>query len=141
MLSDYEISSDASRMDFERIHRWLTSSYWTPGISRERVEKGAAGSSLLLGAFLDGVQVAYLRVISDKTSFAWICDVIVDEDHRGRGIGKALVRAALADPEHKGLRRWVLATKDAHAIYASAGFEPLPEPGRWMIFKPVVGEL
>lgn len=130
----YEISADRSRLDFDRIHAWLTGSYWSPGVSREKCVRGAANSSLVLGAFFNGEQVGYLRVVSDKASFAWICDVWVEEEHRGKGVAHQLVRAALADPEHEGLRRWLLATKDAHDIYAACGFEPLASPERWMMF-------
>ena len=82
------------------------------------------------------VQVGYMRVISDKATFAWICDVFVAEAHRGQKIAGAMVRFAQAHPDHKGLRRWVLATRDAHPVYAGVGFTPLPEPARWMIYLP-----
>lgn len=131
----YEISSDRTRIDFERVHSWLSSSYWSPGVSRERVEQAARGSSLVLGAYLDGTQVAYLRVVSDRTTFAWICDVWVDDDHRGLGIAKAIVRSAMADPDHADLRRWVLATRNAHPVYAACGFQPLPKPESWMVIQ------
>ena len=74
-----------------------------------------------------------MRVISDRTTFAWLADVYVDAPHRGKGIGKAMVRYALDHSEHQGLRRWVLATKDAHGVYEECGFEPIPNPERWMI--------
>jgi GNAT superfamily N-acetyltransferase len=131
----YELDDDISRLDFARVHGWLTGSYWSPGISRDRVEKAARGSSLVLGAYCDNQQAGYLRVVSDCATFAWICDVWVDEPHRKRGLAKAMLRAALAHPDHQGLRRWVLATRDAHAIYAEAGFKPLPEPQRWMVIR------
>jgi len=134
-MSALEITSDIDRIDFARLHSWLTTAYWSPGVRRERVERAAKNSSLVLGAFLDGVQVGYLRVVSDKTTFAWICDVWVDAAHRGKGIAKELVRAALAHPEHQGLRRWVLATTNAHEIYKECGFEALPQPEKWMCLK------
>jgi GNAT superfamily N-acetyltransferase len=133
---EFEIDDDLSRIDFERVHCWLASSYWSPGISREKVEKAAANSAMVIGGYRNGVQAGYLRVISDKTTFAWICDVFVDEDHRGLGLARGMVRYAQAHPDFQGLRRWVLATKDAHSVYASAGFIPLPEPQRWMIYFP-----
>ena len=139
----YEIDDSRSRIDFVRVHSWLTGSYWSPGITEEKVQCAAAGSSLVIGAYLPsdnendgGVQAGYMRVISDKATFAWICDVFVDEAHRGQKIASAMVNFALAHPEHQGLRRWALATRDAHPVYAGVGFIPLPEPARWMIHYP-----
>jgi GNAT superfamily N-acetyltransferase len=132
----YELDENRERLDFARVHGWLTTSYWSPGVSRERVEKAAGGSSLVIGAYKDGEQVGYLRVVSDKTNFAWLCDVFVDEAHRGQGIAKAMVRYALEHPEHQGLRRLVLATRDAHGVYQEVGFEPLPSPEMWMYHAP-----
>lgn len=129
----YELDDDLSRLDLGRVHGWLTSSYWSPGVTREIVERAAKGSSLVVGAYVGNEQVGYLRVVSDKATFAWIADVWVDELHRGHGLARAMVKFALDDPRHQGLRRWVLATRDAHEIYAACGFEALPEPQRWMI--------
>lgn len=135
-FGDYEIDEDRERLDFERVHGWLTTTYWSPGIFREKVERAARGSSLVVGAYRDGEQVGYLRIISDRATFAWVCDVFVDEAHRGRGLARAMVQYALNHPEHQGLRRWVLATLDAHGVYREVGFEPLPSPERWMIYAP-----
>ncbi|HEX5323398.1 MAG TPA: GNAT family N-acetyltransferase [Capsulimonadaceae bacterium] len=134
----YELSTDLKRIDFECVHGWLAGSYWSPGIAREKVERAAKGSSLVIGIYLreTGQQVAYGRVVSDRATFAWIADIFVDPDHRGKGLAKRMVRYALSHPEHQGLRRWVLATKDAHDIYAACGFEPLPTPERWMAYPP-----
>jgi GNAT superfamily N-acetyltransferase len=129
----YEIDDDRARLDFERVHGWLTTAYWSPGVSRERVEKAAQESSLVVGAYRDGVQVGYLRVVSDRTTFAWVCDVFVDEAHRGRGLARAMLRFALEHPEYQDLKRWLLATADAHGVYQAEGFEPLPVPERWMM--------
>ena len=129
----YELDDDPSRVNLDRVHGWLTTSYWSPGVTRDVVKRALRGSSLVVGAYLENVQVGYLRVVSDRATFAWICDVWVDHPHRGRGLAKAMLRFALAHPEHQGLRRWVLATRDAHEIYAACGFTPLPEPQRWMI--------
>ena len=119
-------------MQFELVHSWLTATYWSPGVSHERVVRAAENSAIVVGAFLDGEQVGYLRVVSDRTSFAWICDVYVDEAHRKKGLAKAMTRFALEHPEHQGLRRWLLATRDAHDVYSECGFKPLPLPERWM---------
>lgn len=128
-----EIRQGIDGIDFDRVHSWLTSSYWSPGVTRERVERAARGSSMVIGAYEDGRQVGYCRVVSDRTTFAWVADVWVDEPARGKGIARAMVASAMADPEHQGLRRWVLATRDAHRVYAALGFEPLIQPERWMV--------
>ena len=132
----YQIDDNQKRLDFERVRTWLASTYWSPGVTRERVEKAAKNSSLVVGAYQDEAQAGYLRIVSDKTTFAWVCDVFVDETHRGKGIAKAMLRYAQEHPEFQGLRRWVLATKDAHGVYAEVGFELIPNPERWMIWFP-----
>ncbi len=129
----YEIDDARARMDFTVVHGWLTTSYWSPGISRDMVERGAENSAMVVGAYHDGVQVGYMRVISDTTRFAYICDVFVDDTHRGKGIAKAMVHFALMHPLFKGMQRWLLSTRDAHEVYSTVGFYPLPEPERWMI--------
>lgn len=101
---DYEILEGFDTMDFPRVHAWLTTSYWSPGTSLERVTKSARHSSLLVGAFLGGEQVGYTRIVSDETTFAWICDVFVDERHRGQGLAKAMVRYAQEHRDHQSLR-------------------------------------
>ena len=131
-LGDYEIDTDPTRLQFDRVHGWLTNSYWCPGIPLERVERAAKGTTMVVAVYKDEEQVAYMRVISDKTTFAWVCDVFVAEEHRKKGIAHAMVQFALDHPEFQGLRRWLLATKDAHDIYESCGFIPLPNPERWM---------
>jgi len=132
---NYEIDEDPARIDFARVHAWLAETYWSPGIARDRVERAAAHSSLVLGAYdADGRQVGYLRVISDRATFAYVADVYVDEAHRG--LARALVRFALSHPDHQGLRRWLLATADAQGVYQEVGFKPLPHPERWMALIP-----
>lgn len=133
---DYEIDDSFDRIDFDRVHGWLASSYWSPGIAREKVERAAKYSSIVVGAYLNGEQAGYLRVVSDRATFAWIADVWVDEAHRGKGIARAMVRFALEHPEHQGFRRWVLATKDANGVYAGCGFVQIDNPERWMIYRP-----
>lgn len=134
--AEYEIDDDPARPDFARVHDWLTNSYWSPGIPRERVERAAAGSSLVVGAYRQTTQVGYLRVVSDRATFAWIADVFVDPAHRGKGIARAMLRFSLEHPMHQNLRRWLVATRDAHDVYASVGFTPVPSPQRFMILKP-----
>jgi GNAT superfamily N-acetyltransferase len=135
----YLVSTDPGRFDRAAIHAALTESYWAAGVSRDVVER-SLDASLGIGAYHEpdgpagpAVQVGLLRVVSDRATFAWVCDVYVLAEHRGRGLGKRLMAMALAHPELQGLRRWMLATRDAHRLYAPFGFEPLPEPGRFMI--------
>jgi GNAT superfamily N-acetyltransferase len=132
----YEIDDALERIDLARVHGWLASTYWSPGVKREVVERAARGSSLVIGAYLNDEQVSYTRIVSDRATFAWVCDVYVDEAHRKQGLARAMLSFALKHPEHQGLRRWLLATRDAHPVYRAMGFEPLERPERWMAFKP-----
>ena len=129
----YELDEKLSRMQFDRLHSWLTTTYWSPGVTFEQVVRAAKNSSLVVGAYYENLQVGYVRVVSDRTTFAWLCDVFVDEAHRGKGLARAMVAHALENPEHSGLRRWLLATKDAHGVYEKLGFEPIRAPARWMV--------
>ena len=129
MNPDYSIREGFAAMDFARVHAWLAASYWTPGIARERVECGARNSALVVGAFdADGVQAAYARIVSDKTRFAYLCDVIVDEAHRRRGLASRLVKFALEHPDFATITTWTLATRDAQPVYAALGFQTMTEP-------------
>ncbi len=136
MRTAIEITDGVDRVDFELVHSWLKNSYWSPGMPLEKVRRAAKGSSLVVSAHDSGIQIGYLRVISDRATFAWIADVYVDEEHRGKGIARAMVQYAQAHADHLGLRRWVLATKDAYRVYETCGFGPLEEPHRWMIHFP-----
>jgi GNAT superfamily N-acetyltransferase len=131
----YEIDDDFGRLDFRALERWLTASYWSPGIRIPEIVKGARNSALNLGCYTGGEQVGYLRVASDKTRFAYIMDVYVDEAHRRRGLARALVEAALSHPDLTDVYQWALATRDAQAVYAQAGFGPLPVPANWMLLR------
>ena len=131
-LAEYEISSDPARVDWPRVHSWLASSYWTPGISLERVQRAAQNSALVLSAFRSGQQAAFLRVVSDRTRFAYLCDVWVDTPHRGRGLARHIVQTALNHPDLSTCN-WLLATQDAHGVYQKLGFTPLPHPDRFMV--------
>ncbi len=134
----YEISTDRSRLDVGLIHDFLRSSYWAQGIPRAVVERSIQ-HSLCFGAFLGGRQVGFARVISDFASFAYVADVFVVPEHRGRGISKLLMRAIIEHPDLQGLRRILLATRDAHGLYAQFGFEPLTHPEAFMtLHKPDV---
>lgn len=124
-------SDDPARLDCARVHAWLASSYWSPGIARETVERAIAGSHAL-GAFRGTAQVGFARMISDRATFAWLADVWVDESARGQEIGRAMVRWFLDRPDYAGLRRIGLVTVDAHGVYAALGFHPLVRPHRYM---------
>lgn len=130
-LDEYEISTDASRFDIDAIHATLTQSYWSPGIPRETVVKATA-NALCFGVFHHGEQVGFARMITDRATFAYLADVYVAEAHRGKGVSKKLMAFILAHPDLQGLRRIMLATRDAHALYAQFGFTPLKAPDRLM---------
>jgi GNAT superfamily N-acetyltransferase len=127
----YEIDSNPKRIDWQRVHAWLASSYWTPGIPLERIQRGAENSALILGAYSPEGQAGFLRVVSDKSRFAYLCDVWVDEKHRGQGLARRMVQAALDHPDFTTVN-WLLATVDAHGVYEKLGFAPLANPERWM---------
>jgi GNAT superfamily N-acetyltransferase len=131
----YEIDDDFGRLDFRALESWLTATYWSPGIRMPEILKGARNSALNLGCYRHGEQVGYLRVASDRTRFAYVMDVYVAEAHRGRGLARALTEAAMAHPDLADVYLWLLATRDAHPVYAKAGFVPLPEPANWMIIR------
>ncbi|MFG3283665.1 GNAT family N-acetyltransferase [Streptomyces sp. NPDC048111] len=128
------ISSDPERLDAARVHHWLsTDAYWAMGRSREKQDAAIAGS-LNFGAYDrgSGEQLAYARVVTDRATFAWLCDVYVDPAARGEGLGTALVTAVRDHLEPAGLRRILLATADAHGVYEKIGFRVLETPGKWM---------
>lgn len=129
---DYIVSTDTSLLDIDAIHTFLShESYWAAGISREQVLTAIA-NSLPFGLYHQGRQIGYARAITDFATFAYLADVFVLEPHRGRGLGKLLMRAVLAHPELQSLRRWMLGTRDAHGLYAQFGFIPLEKPQRWL---------
>ena len=134
----YEISTERGRLDLALIHDCLGSSYWAQGIPRAVVERSIQ-HSLCFGAYLDGRQTGFARVVTDYATFAYVADVFVVPEHRGRGISKLLLRAILEHPELQGLRRFLLATHDAHGLYAQFGFQPLAHPEHFMtVHKPDV---
>jgi GNAT superfamily N-acetyltransferase len=128
----FEISSDPTRLDRALIHHWRsTESYWARGIPREVLDR-ALDHSLCFGAYLDGRQVGFARVVTDRATFGYLADVFVLPEARGRGCARRLVEAVLAHPELQGLRRMALATRDAHALYAQCGFSALARPETFM---------
>jgi GNAT superfamily N-acetyltransferase len=125
------IDTDQNRLDLKTIHEFLTNSYWARGVPMEIVERSIRGS-LCFGLYDGDQQVGFARVISDYATFAYLADVFVVASHRGRGLGKTLMATIVAHPSLQGLRRWLLATRDAHDLYAKFGFAPLAAPDRFM---------
>ena len=134
MATPYDISDDPDRLDVGLIHEFLAASYWAKGRSRETVERSIA-HSLCFGVYHRGQQVGFARVVSDRAVFAYLMDVFVLPEHRGRGVGKSLIRAVLSHPDLQGLRLFALRTRDAHGLYAQFGFGPLPDPESLMVIQ------
>lgn len=131
----YEVSTDPTRLDAALIHRWLSlDAYWAMGRPREKLDTAIAGS-LNFGVYdtASGAQVGYARVVTDGATFGWLCDVYIDPAVRGKGLGTALVAVIRDHLRPAGLRRLMLATADAHAVYAQVGFEPLADTDNWMV--------
>ncbi len=125
------VSCDPARQDLDAIHAFLSRSYWAEGIPRALVARAIA-NSICFGLFERGRQIGFARVVSDRATFAYLADVYVLEEHRGRGLATWLMECVLAHPELQGLRRWALVTRDAHALYRKFGFVTPPNPDRWM---------
>jgi len=128
---DYTISTDPARMNVDAIHAYLSRSYWAEGVPREIVERSLLGS-LTFGLFHRGAQVGLARVVTDRATFAYLCDVYVLEEHQRRGLGRRLIETVMAHPDLQGLRRFSLVTRDAHALYSTFGFSALASPGGHM---------
>jgi GNAT superfamily N-acetyltransferase len=129
----YELSTDPARLDVDAIHAYLTRSYWSPGIPIETVKR-AARNSLCFGLYerAGGRQVGLTRVVTDHATFAYLCDVYVLEEHRGKGLSKWMMREVMAHPALTGARRAMLGTRDAHGLYARFGFRAPPNDGGLM---------
>jgi len=130
----FEISTDRARLDVALVHEFLRTSYWAEGRQRAVVERSIE-HSLCFGVYHLGRQVAFARVVSDRAVFAYLMDVFVVPEFRGRGISKALMQAVLDHPELQNLRLFLLATRDAHGLYERFGFRPLAEPERMMALR------
>ena len=130
---------DIARLDFARVHGWLTETYWSPGISRELVERGFQASTAVCGAYIREELVGVARVVSDTTRFAYLADVYVDAAHRNRGIARGLVRTLVAHPLLAQVGTWLLRTRDAHGVYAPLGFARITDPERYMVWKRPAG--
>jgi GNAT superfamily N-acetyltransferase len=130
--AEYTISTDRSRLDIDLIHRFLSEeSYWARGRAREVTERSIE-NSVCFGVYRGEEQVGFARAVTDRATFAWLADVFVLPEHRGHGLGKRLVEAALGEPSLAGIKRWVLGTADAHELYRRYGFTELRESTRFM---------
>lgn len=128
----YRMSLDPAELQFDVIHGYLSRSYWSPGIPREIVEK-AARHSLCVGVYgPDGGQVGFARMTTDHATFGYLADVFVLEEHRGLGLSAVMVQALMDLPEVQGMRRLMLATRDAHGLYAKLGWVPVTDPSPFM---------
>ncbi|MBV9242184.1 MAG: GNAT family N-acetyltransferase [Acidobacteria bacterium] len=129
---EYEIDTDKRRLDIAAIYKFLSvESYWAKNRTLEQT-LAAIENSLCFGLYKGREQVGFARVITDKATFAYLGDVYVLTEHRGRGLSKWLMKTIIEQPDLQGLRRWLLATKDAHALYEQYGFRVLVHPERWM---------
>lgn len=126
-----EISADKDRLDIDMIHGYLTDSYWGKGRTREQVEKSIAHTTSF-GVYLDGKQIGFARVLTDTVVFAYVMDVFVLEEYRGRGYAKQLMAFILGFEQFNNVGKWFLATKDAHGLYSQFGFNPVLRPDWYM---------
>jgi GNAT superfamily N-acetyltransferase len=135
-LGKFVVTRDLSRMDMNVVHGYLPRAYWCEGLPCETLER-AMGNSLCFGLLEGENQIGFARVVSDRTTFAYVCDVFVLESHQGRGLGTWLMKCIVRHPELQGLRRWHLTTRDAHSLYRKVGFTLLSKPERHMeLFTP-----
>ena len=130
-MSDFELSDDPARIDFPTVFALLKASYWGGALTEDLVRRSIAGS-LCVGAYRDGRQIGFARAITDRATMAWLSDVIVADEARGQGVGRAMTQFLLDHPDLRGLRRWNLNTRDAHGVYAALGFRPLADPDGYM---------
>jgi len=129
---DYRVSDDRAALDRAAVHRFLAEdSYWAANIPRSVIDK-AIDHSLCFGLYRGQAQLGFARVVTDRATFGYLCDVFVEKAHRGAGLGKWLVESLLSHPDLQGLRRLCLMTRDAHELYAPHGFRPLPDPARYL---------
>jgi GNAT superfamily N-acetyltransferase len=136
----FTISTDPSRLDMNAVYDFLSRSYWAKTRPQERTDKAFA-NSLVFGLYEDNKQIGMGRVVTDSAIVAYLCDVFIHEDFRGHGLGKWLVQSMLEHPDLKHIRRWLLATDDAHGLYQQFGFGPLTEVEKWMQrLRPFPGE-
>ena len=134
-MDEYTVSTDPADLDRDAIYRYLhDEAYWSQGISRETFDR-ALDNSLNFTALRGPTVAGFARVVTDRATFAWLCDVFVLPAHRGHGVSRRLMDAVMAHPDLAGLRNFLLATRDAHGLYEKFGFTPLAEPRRWMVIR------
>ena len=133
--NNFIISTDKNKINIEYVYDFLSHSYWSPGVPMETVTKAMNGS-LCFGVYDNDKQIGYARMVTDTATFAYLADVFIDENYRGKGLGKWLVKTILLHPELQGLRRIMLVTKDAHALYEQVGFTAINNPERYMVYDP-----
>ena len=132
-MNDIIIKDGIENMDFGKVTKMLSNSFWSPEIKIHEVKKGAINSALVVGVFSkDEGQIGYARVISDKTRFAYITDVYIEENFRKKGIGQKIINYILAHEELTDVYQWLLITRDAHGVYNKVGFNPVTRPLDWM---------
>jgi GNAT superfamily N-acetyltransferase len=130
-LENFTITTDPARLDLDAVTDMLSRAYWAKGRTKQVIARYVE-HSLVFGIYSGDCQVGFARVVTDYTTFAWLCDVFIHEDYRGRGLGKWLMESILEHPELQGLRRFLLVTRDAHGLYAKYGFTPFAAPNNWM---------
>ena len=128
---EFTIDTDPARIDLDVVHGFLATCYWAQGIPRDVVKRSIDGA-LCFGIYRGGEQVGFARVITDYATFAYLGDVFVLEPFRGQGLSKWLMECMTGHPDLQGLRRWMLATRDAHGLYRQFGFTEVAHPERWM---------
>jgi ribosomal protein S18 acetylase RimI-like enzyme len=128
-----DICSDNEKLRIGNIQEMLSKLFWSPSITENEILKGINNSALIVGAYAEnGKQIGFLRVVSDKVRFAYLLDVVVNEDYRRQGIGQKMVKFALVHPELKDVYQWLLMTRNAHGVYSKLGFDSLRNPEMWM---------
>ena len=128
---EYTIDTDPGRVDVAAVHAFLVRSYWAEGVPRDTVARSIA-HSLCFGLYRGDEQVGFARVVTDRATIAYLADVYVLEEHRGRGLAVWLMEVVMAHPDLQDMRVWRLATKDAHGLYEKSGFRPVAHPERLM---------
>jgi N-acetylglutamate synthase-like GNAT family acetyltransferase len=130
-MNDYLISTDKARIDLNVVHSFLSQSYWAEGISKQLIQKSIE-HSLCFAVYKGQNLIGFARAITDFTTFAYLADVFIVPPERGKGLSKWLVQVIIGHPQLQGLRRFILATRDAHSLYAQFGFKTFDKPERWM---------
>jgi GNAT superfamily N-acetyltransferase len=130
-MDDVIVSDDKTKLDIELVHKFLSTSYWAEGRTIEDVKKSIE-HSICFGVYKDGKQIGFARVLTDCTVFAYLMDVFILEEFRGNGFSKLLLKTIFEDDRFKSVKKWMLATKDAHSLYTQFGFEKIKNPDRLM---------